>query len=369
MHALTTDGAGSHGAPPPSGPSRLPVLAGTSFKHGASRRDPRRGAAGSASSRSTPRITMGAGGPPHRALEAIRRDHPAARCMASACRSAAPAASTRRISRASAPWSRATSRRSSRASRLVDARDDLFQRPAAAALYRGDAGPRLRPHRRGARGDRPSDPAGKPLDLCPLPRIDAERDRLHPRRRAAHGMRLAARHQQCLRLRHAITASPRSTISPISRLQPSAKIHLAGHAEQADDEGERLLIDSHDGPVADAVWTLYRDHHRPLRADADADRMGQQHSRLADPARPRRARRPGACLDRLSRRSPPGAEPCSLNRSAAALPMPTASAMPAPSRPALTDPAQADAILVAGPGRQGRRSGATMSIATTSPSA
>jgi uncharacterized protein (UPF0276 family) len=35
------------------------------------------------------------------------------------------------------------------------------------------------------------------------------------------------------------------------------EIHLAGHAEQSDDEGELLLIDSHDGPVADAVWTLY----------------------------------------------------------------------------------------------------------------
>jgi uncharacterized protein (UPF0276 family) len=35
------------------------------------------------------------------------------------------------------------------------------------------------------------------------------------------------------------------------------EIHLAGHAEQADDEGEPLLIDSHDGPVADAVWKIY----------------------------------------------------------------------------------------------------------------
>lgn len=35
------------------------------------------------------------------------------------------------------------------------------------------------------------------------------------------------------------------------------EIHLAGHAEQSDDEGELLLIDSHDGPVADAVWVLY----------------------------------------------------------------------------------------------------------------
>tara|TARA_R110002020_G_scaffold64925_12_gene171880 strand:- start:154 stop:1074 length:921 start_codon:yes stop_codon:yes gene_type:complete len=35
------------------------------------------------------------------------------------------------------------------------------------------------------------------------------------------------------------------------------EIHLAGHAEDTDDEGERLLIDAHDRPVADAVWKLY----------------------------------------------------------------------------------------------------------------
>jgi uncharacterized protein (UPF0276 family) len=41
---------------------------------------------------------------------------------------------------------------------------------------------------------------------------------------------------------------------PIEKVR---EIHLAGHAEQRDDEGERLLIDSHDAPVADAVWKLY----------------------------------------------------------------------------------------------------------------
>ena len=35
------------------------------------------------------------------------------------------------------------------------------------------------------------------------------------------------------------------------------EIHLAGHAEQAGDEGEVLLIDSHDRPVADSVWQLF----------------------------------------------------------------------------------------------------------------
>jgi len=35
------------------------------------------------------------------------------------------------------------------------------------------------------------------------------------------------------------------------------EIHLAGHGEDTDDIGERLLIDSHDRPVTDAVWQLY----------------------------------------------------------------------------------------------------------------
>jgi uncharacterized protein len=40
-------------------------------------------------------------------------------------------------------------------------------------------------------------------------------------------------------------------------LDEVAEIHLAGHTQQSDDEGELLLIDSHDKPVADAVWKLY----------------------------------------------------------------------------------------------------------------
>lgn len=40
-------------------------------------------------------------------------------------------------------------------------------------------------------------------------------------------------------------------------LQAVGEVHLAGHAEQTDDEGDKLLIDSHDGPVSDPVWSLY----------------------------------------------------------------------------------------------------------------
>ena len=35
------------------------------------------------------------------------------------------------------------------------------------------------------------------------------------------------------------------------------EIHLAGHAEDTDDEGDRLLIDAHDRPVCKDVWDLY----------------------------------------------------------------------------------------------------------------
>ena len=40
-------------------------------------------------------------------------------------------------------------------------------------------------------------------------------------------------------------------------LEKVEEIHLAGHATDIDDEGDALLIDAHDRPVDDEVWTLY----------------------------------------------------------------------------------------------------------------
>ncbi|MEZ2221991.1 DUF692 domain-containing protein [Rhizobium sp. RCC_161_2] len=37
------------------------------------------------------------------------------------------------------------------------------------------------------------------------------------------------------------------------------EIHLSGHSETVDDAGAPLLIDSHDTPVKDPVWTLYEE--------------------------------------------------------------------------------------------------------------
>jgi uncharacterized protein len=41
-------------------------------------------------------------------------------------------------------------------------------------------------------------------------------------------------------------------------LEQVSEIHLAGFAEDRDDENQRLLIDAHGAPVAEAVWALYR---------------------------------------------------------------------------------------------------------------
>jgi len=64
------------------------------------------------------------------------------------------------------------------------------------------------------------------------------------------------------------------------------EIHLAGYAEDVDGAGDRLLIDHHGAPVADAVWALYarsvarlgplptlieRDNHLPALAVLEAE--------------------------------------------------------------------------------------------------
>lgn len=59
-------------------------------------------------------------------------------------------------------------------------------------------------------------------------------------------------------------------------LEQVGEIHLAGYSEQRDDEDEPLLIDSHDRPISDSVWGLYRDlvariGARPTLVEWDSD--------------------------------------------------------------------------------------------------
>ncbi len=49
-------------------------------------------------------------------------------------------------------------------------------------------------------------------------------------------------------------------------LRAVGEIHLAGYAEEADDAGLPLLIDAHNSPVRDSVWALYAEAIRRLGA-------------------------------------------------------------------------------------------------------
>lgn len=53
---------------------------------------------------------------------------------------------------------------------------------------------------------------------------------------------------------HALDARAYLRDFPLDKVR---EIHLAGHAEQIDDDGAPLLIDAHGSPVAEPVWTLY----------------------------------------------------------------------------------------------------------------
>ena len=200
---------------------------------------------------------MGAGGPPHRALELIRRDHPVS--LHGVCMSiGGPNRSTSLISlRFRALVERyepaLVSEHLAWSTHGTTYFNDLLPLP----YTRSHAGARLRAYRRRCRSDRTSDSARESVDLCRLRLVDDERDRLHPGDRAPHRLWAAARRQQRLRLgdeprlcgaRLPVRFSPRAR-SPrfISPAMPS----------RATTRAELLLIDSHDKPVADAVWKLY----------------------------------------------------------------------------------------------------------------
>lgn len=90
-------------------------------------------------------------------------------------------------------------------------------------------------------------------------------------------------------------------------LDQVGEIHLAGHAEQRDDEGQRLLIDSHDRAVADPVWALYADVIAragpiPTLVEWDGDVP-------AWPVLKRQALRARQILDRHRARTAPGRHP------------------------------------------------------------
>jgi uncharacterized protein len=74
-------------------------------------------------------------------------------------------------------------------------------------------------------------------------------------RRTGCGLLLDVNNVHVSAVNHGFEASAYLDAFPFEHV---GEIHLAGFAEDRDGDGAPLLIDAHDSPVADQVWTLYR---------------------------------------------------------------------------------------------------------------
>ena len=173
------------------------------------------------------------GGPALAALDRIRGDYPRVaarrRHVARLDRPARP----RALAQAEAAGRARRARAGLRAPVLERRRRPPLQRPAAAALYRGGARPRLRARAAGAGAARTRDRRRERLERtsrsasrrCPSASSS-------PSVARAHRLQVAPRRQQHLRQRASITASTPMPTSQRFRRPRSPSIHLAGLRRQ-----------------------------------------------------------------------------------------------------------------------------------------
>ena len=74
-------------------------------------------------------------------------------------------------------------------------------------------------------------------------------------RRTGCGLLLDVNNVQVTAVNHALDPFAYIDAFPLHAV---GELHIGGHAEDVDDKGDRLLIDTHDSPVAADVWDLYR---------------------------------------------------------------------------------------------------------------
>lgn len=199
---------------------------------------------------------MGAGGPPHRALERVRRDHPIS--LHGVCMSlGGPQALNREhLTRFKSLVDRyepaLVSEHLAWSTHMDTYLNDLLPLP-----YTADTLAHVCEHI-----DEMQNAIGRPILLenpstyvlfseSSMSETDFIREIA---RRTGCGLLLDINNVFVSAVNHGFSALEYLRDFPLSAV---GEIHLAGHAEQEDDEGELLLIDSHDGPVADAVWQLY----------------------------------------------------------------------------------------------------------------
>jgi uncharacterized protein len=199
---------------------------------------------------------MGAGGPPHRALEAIRREHPVSLhgvCMSIGGPGSLDKAHLSRFRDLVERYEPAlVSEHLAWSTHDNTYFNDLLPLPYTEATLR----------RVCAHIDQVQEAIWRPLLLenpsTYLAFSESTMNETEFIRRVAErtgcGLLLDINNVFVSAANHGFSALEYLSDFPLARV---GEIHLAGHAEQADDEGDLLLIDSHDGPVADAVWSLY----------------------------------------------------------------------------------------------------------------
>ncbi|MET4069795.1 uncharacterized protein (UPF0276 family) [Bradyrhizobium sp. S3.2.6] len=199
---------------------------------------------------------MGAGGPPHRALDAIRRDHPLSLhgvCMSIGGPQPLDKAHLARFRGLVARYQPAmVSEHLAWSTHESSFFNDLLPLPYTEATLRHVC----------AHIDEMQEAIRRPIllenpstYLAFTETTMSETDFIRSvAERTGCGLLLDINNVFVSATNHGFSALDYLADFPLSRI---GEIHLAGHDEQADDDGEPLLIDSHDGPVADAVWKLY----------------------------------------------------------------------------------------------------------------
>lgn len=199
---------------------------------------------------------MGAGGPPHRALEAVRRDHPVSLhgvCMSIGGEQPLDKAHLTRFRDLVERYEPAlVSEHLAWSTHDTTYFNDLLPLPYTEATL----------GRVCAHINQVQDAIWRPLLLenpsTYLAFAESTMSETEFIRRVAErtgcGLLLDINNVFVSATNHGFSALDYLSDFPLSRV---GEIHLAGHAEQRDDEGDLLLIDSHDGPVTDAVWKLY----------------------------------------------------------------------------------------------------------------
>lgn len=199
---------------------------------------------------------MGAGGPPHRALEAIRRDHPLSLhgvCMSIGGPQPLDKAHLARFRGLVARYQPAlVSEHLAWSTHETSFFNDLLPLPYTEATLRhvcDHIDQMQEAIRRPILLENPS------AYLAFAETTMSETDFIRSvAARTGCGLLLDINNVFVSATNHGFSALDYLADFPLARV---GEIHLAGHDEQADDDGEPLLIDSHDGPVADAVWKLY----------------------------------------------------------------------------------------------------------------